>query len=84
MRPAEMFALFLGVHGAHGVVVSHPLSMREALGSIPSVSIAHLLSESICHREIGHVPLCGSKSVKMTLAGLEPAIFGSEDQRLIH
>ena len=24
--------------GAHGVVVSHPLSMREALGSIPSVS----------------------------------------------
>ena len=27
------------VNGAHGVVVSHPLSMREALGSIPSVSI---------------------------------------------
>ena len=26
-------------HWAHGVVVSHPLSMREALGSIPSVSI---------------------------------------------
>ena len=25
--------------GARGVVVSHPLSMREALGSIPSVSI---------------------------------------------
>ena len=25
-------------NGAHGVVVSHPLSMREALGSIPSVS----------------------------------------------
>jgi hypothetical protein len=25
-------------HRAHGVVVSHPLSMREALGSIPSVS----------------------------------------------
>ena len=24
---------------AHGVVVSHPLSMREALGSIPSLSI---------------------------------------------
>ena len=24
---------------AHGVVISHPLSMREALGSIPSVSI---------------------------------------------
>ena len=27
------------VDRAHGVVVSHPLSMREALGSIPSVSI---------------------------------------------
>ena len=26
-------------YGAHGVVVSHPLSMQEALGSIPSVSI---------------------------------------------
>ena len=25
-------------HGARGVVVSHPLSMRKALGSIPSVS----------------------------------------------
>ena len=24
---------------AHGVVVSHPLSMQEVLGSIPSVSI---------------------------------------------
>ena len=27
------------LRGARGVVVSHPLSMREALGSIPSVSI---------------------------------------------
>ncbi len=26
-------------HRAHGVVVSHPLRMRKALGSIPSVSI---------------------------------------------
>ena len=26
-------------NGAHGLVVPHPLSMREALGSIPSVSI---------------------------------------------
>ena len=31
---------------AHGVVVSHPLSMREALGSIPSVSI-FVFSQSI-------------------------------------
>ena len=28
---------------AHGVVVSHPLSMREALGSIPSVSMTFAL-----------------------------------------
>ena len=28
-------------HWAHGVVVSHSLSMREALGSNPSVSIAY-------------------------------------------
>ena len=27
------------LNGAHGVVVSHPLRMRKALGSIPSVSI---------------------------------------------
>ena len=27
------------LQGAHGVVVSHPLRMRKALGSIPSVSI---------------------------------------------
>ena len=29
-------------HGAHGVVVSHPLRMRKALGSNPSVSILRL------------------------------------------
>ena len=32
--------------GAHGVVVSHPLSMREALGSIPSVSISCALQQA--------------------------------------
>ena len=31
---------------AHGVVVSHPLSMREALGSIPSVST---FASSFCY-----------------------------------
>lgn len=36
---------------AHGVVVSHPLSMREALGSIPSVSIfARRSSNILLHR----------------------------------
>jgi hypothetical protein len=33
-------------NGAHGVVVSHPLSMREALGSIPSVSMACLAARN--------------------------------------
>ena len=32
-------AMGCNLHGAHGVVVSHPLRMRKALGSIPSVSI---------------------------------------------
>ena len=27
-------------YGARGVVVSHPLSIREALGSLPSVSLS--------------------------------------------
>ena len=29
--------------GAHGVVVSHPLRMRKALGSIPSVSMLYAM-----------------------------------------
>ena len=37
MAPGKMDVPY--VNGAHGVVVSHPLSMREHLGSIPSVSI---------------------------------------------
>jgi hypothetical protein len=36
--------------GAHGVVVSHPLSMREALGSIPSVSTAGLKAACVSLR----------------------------------
>ena len=40
MAPGKMDVPY--VNGAHGVVVSHPLSMREALGSIPSVSICKL------------------------------------------
>ena len=43
IRDAKEDALFVALrpsnNWAHGVVVSHPLSMREALGSIPSVSI---------------------------------------------
>ena len=33
------------VQGAHGVVVSHPLRMRKALGSNPSVSMAVIFSK---------------------------------------
>ena len=34
-------------HRAHGVVVSHPLRMRKALGSIPSVSISFHRARSV-------------------------------------
>ena len=44
MAPGKMDVPY--VNGAHGVVVSHPLRMREALGSIPSVSI-FVFSQSI-------------------------------------
>ena len=38
--------------GARGVVVSHPLSMREALGSIPSVSsFVFLEPPHTCHSD---------------------------------
>ena len=35
---------------AHGVVVSHPLSMREALGSIPSVSMLRFTPDICSNR----------------------------------
>ena len=43
---------FLNIYWAHGVVVSHPLRMRKALGSIPSVSIS---LDSLGLRHIGAV-----------------------------
>ena len=39
--------------GAHGVVVSHPLRMRKALGSIPSVSMCRNISELKLHPDHG-------------------------------
>ena len=39
---------FIVMLRAHGVVVSHPLSMREALGSIPSVSISPHSNHEVC------------------------------------
>ena len=38
---------------AHGVVVSHPLSMREALGSNPSVSTFFVYTLSWCCQSFG-------------------------------
>ena len=48
-----MSCLFLS--RAHGVVVSHPLRMRKALGSIPSVSI-QLLEFAQIHLSTDHRP----------------------------
>ena len=57
---------------SHGVVVSHPLSMREALGSIPSVSIRAIICfpvrlrphcVSVCQKPSLLVPIpCGNQS----------------------
>ena len=43
LRHHCVLRFFLIIVWAHGVAVSHPLSMREALGSIPSVSKNFLL-----------------------------------------
>ena len=51
MNRALTFGEILGpcfISRARGVVVSHPLSMREALGSIPSVSMCG-------HNKLGNV-----------------------------
>ena len=70
--PRNYLEIFIN-HWAHGVVVSHPLCMRKALGSIPSVSICVSLQ---LHR---HVANNTSPPV-----GLEPTIFGLEVRRLVH
>ena len=54
MNGALTFGETLGpcfISRARGVVVSHPLSMREALGSIPSVSIRLLTQAKMCLNE---------------------------------
>ena len=53
-----LFALLRSDSRAHGVVVSHPLRMRRALGSIPSVSTFLLIGQT--------------KSKRMTAVGFEP------------
>ena len=40
---------FLNTYWAHGVVVSHPLHMRKALGSIPSVSMLSISKTTKAH-----------------------------------
>ena len=49
-----IFHSFANPQGAHGVVVSHPLRMRKALGSNPSVSICFFLL-SPCAQRAGDV-----------------------------
>ena len=46
--------LFSGIESAwaHGVVVSHPLRMRKALGSIPSVSTLCFVAGMRCAKEV--------------------------------
>ena len=58
------------------------LSLRDSI--VVSISACHADDPgSIPGRGVFH---CGPSAVRkrMTLAGLEPAIFGSEDRRLIH
>jgi hypothetical protein len=67
---------------ARGVVVSHPLSMREALGSIPSVSII------LCSRSVQIQWRCAAlfhgTCIKLTPVGFEPTPLrtGALSQRL--
>ena len=46
---------------AHGVVVSHPLSMREALGSIPSVSTFESDAFSSAANTSPHMDYCSTR-----------------------
>ena len=80
-------------HGAHGVVVSHPLRMRKALGSIPSVSTFRKPKHDEKHvQTYTMMRILGTHVAKSTQAteaetppaGLEPAIFGLEVRRLVH
>ena len=58
---------------ARGVVVSHPLSMREALGSIPSVSM-HPEAVALSHGWFGDRP--ADSPWNLELAGEVPGIVG--------
>ena len=65
---------------AHGVVVSHPLRIRKALGSNPSVSIFPPASARRDYRDFQERRLIA----KVFEAGLEPAISSLGGRRLIH
>ena len=56
-------------------VVERQSCKLKVLGSIPSGGYAFLT---------GRASIRATPARKLTLAGLEPAIFGSEDQRLFH
>ena len=64
-------------HGAHGVVVSHPLRMRKALGSNPSVSIFAVradlaLAPGFAHLD-GRTKQCRHDSILSDILGVQGA-----------
>ena len=61
--------------GRYSSVVERQSCKLKVLGLIPSGGYAFLT---------GRTSIRATPARKLTLAGLEPAIFGSEDQRLIH
>ena len=53
--------------GAHGVVVSHPLRMQKALGSIPSVSMHSMLHAPWLEKDVSRPPATSTDSVSAVL-----------------
>ena len=71
MRRASVATSEVHNDRAHGVVVSHPLSMREALGSIPSVSSCAARSRFAdacgCSLRLANVPIIPQKKTSLHL-----------------
>ena len=72
---SDSFSLGLRPHGPLAV----PIQICFALLSGSAVTLLLALRFQFALRL-----LQACRRLRMTLAGLEPAIFGSEDQRLIH
>ena len=68
--------------GADGCRTHGPASFGSPAGHPPLDALRRSPTAAVC--EAARRRLVDRRSIHMTLAGLEPAIFGSEDQRLIH